>query len=282
MSAICGPVGEISALRMFGSNVVAGLLAVVRAPRPLARRPSWPPFGWLVSGSIAAIVAIGTSMMLVDRHSYDGVRRLPAGLVAVFEVITQLGLSGWFLYPLGISLLLVAAADRAAAPRLVRGVLWTLSVRLGFLFTAIAVPGLFVAVIKRIIGRARPWVSGGDPWSYQVLVWQPEYASLPSGHATTAFSAAIAIGAVWPKARPVIWCYALLIAASRIIVSAHHPSDVVAGAIVGTIGALLVRNWYAARRLGFLVGADGAVHRMPGPSWRRTKAVGTRFQALVR
>jgi membrane-associated phospholipid phosphatase len=194
----------------------------------------------------------------------------------VFEVITKLGLSGWFLYPLGILLLLIAAADRATAPRWVRGVLWAFAVRLGFLFTAIAVPGLFVAVIKRLIGRARPW-SGRDPWSYQLLVWQPEYASLPSGHATTAFAAAIAVGAVWPKARPVMWCYALLIAASRIIVSAHHPSDVVAGAIVGTIGALLVRNWYAARRLGFLVSADGTVHRMPGPRWRRTKQLSCVF-----
>jgi membrane-associated phospholipid phosphatase len=277
MSATCDRPARFFALRIFGSNAVAGLRAVVRAPRPPARRPSWPPLGWLVLGSMAAIVAIGAVMMLVDGPSYDGVRRLPAALVAVFEVITKLGQSGWFLYPLGILLLLIAAVDRATAPRLVRGVLRAFAVRLGFLFTAIAVPGLFVAVIKRLIGRARPW-SGRDPWSYQLLVWQPEYASLPSGHATTAFAAAIAIGTVWPKARPVMWCYALLIAASRIIVSAHHPSDVVAGAIVGTIGALLVRNWYAARRLGFLVSADGTVHRMPGPSWRRTKQLARVFR----
>ena len=44
-----------------------------------------------------------------------------------------------------------------------------------------------------------------------------------------------------------------LIALSRVVVTAHYPSDVVAGAIVGAIGALLVRDWFAARRLGFAV-----------------------------
>ena len=77
--------------------------------------------------------------------------------------------------------------------------------------------------------------------------------AFPSGHATTAFAAAIAFGALWPRLRPLLWTYAIVIALSRVIVTAHHPSDVVAGAIAGAVGALLVRDWMAARRLGFLV-----------------------------
>jgi len=74
-----------------------------------------------------------------------------------------------------------------------------------------------------------------------------------------------------------MWTYALAIAASRVIISAHHPSDVLAGAIVGAFGASLVRQWFAARRLGFRVAADGSVQPMPGPSWRRiVKAVAQR------
>jgi undecaprenyl-diphosphatase len=60
------------------------------------------------------------------------------------------------------------------------------------------------------------------------------------------------------------------------VVTAHHPSDVIAGAIFGAVGAFLVRNWYARRDLAFTVLADGAVLRMPGPSWRRIKAVARR------
>ena len=65
------------------------------------------------------------------------------------------------------------------------------------------------------------------------FVWRPEYASMPSGHATTAASAAIAIGAIWPRARGVMWFYALTIMFSRVVVLAHHPSDVIAGAFYG-------------------------------------------------
>jgi len=47
----------------------------------------------------------------------------------------------------------------------------------------------------------------------------------------------------------------------------------VAGALVGTVGALMVRRYFALRRLGFSVGPDGALHQYPGPSLKRIKAV---------
>ncbi len=74
-----------------------------------------------------------------------------------------------------------------------------------------------------------------------------------------------------------MWVYAVTIAISRVVITAHHPSDVIAGAIFGAIGALLVRNWYASRRLGFAVAADGTVLKLPGPSWQRVKAVARRL-----
>jgi undecaprenyl-diphosphatase len=40
---------------------------------------------------------------------------------------------------------------------------------------------------------------------------------------------------------------------------AHHPSDVVGGAVVGLAGALAVRYWFAARELGFGIQADGTI-----------------------
>ena len=65
----------------------------------------------------------------------------------------------------------------------------------------------------------------------------------------------------------------MAIALSRIFVLGHYPSDVIAGAVVGTVGALLVRYYFALRRLGFSVGPDGTLHQLPGPSLRRMKAV---------
>jgi undecaprenyl-diphosphatase len=130
-----------------------------------------------------------------------------------------------------------------------------------------------------LIGRARPFVDGNDVWSYAPFIWKPEYASFPSGHATTAFAALVAIGALFPQARALMWIYAVAVAMSRVIIVAHHPSDVLAAAIVGALGALLVRNWFAARGLGFTIGYNGAVRPMPGPGWRRiAKAVARRLR----
>jgi hypothetical protein len=48
---------------------------------------------------------------------------------------------------------------------------------------------------------------------------------------------------------------------------------VVAGALVGVIGAMLVRYWFAARRLGFAILHDGTIVPLAGPSSGRLKRV---------
>jgi membrane-associated phospholipid phosphatase len=266
-----------SRLWRFISNIGTAVTLFFRAPPVPGRRPAWPPHGKLALGALAAIVVVGVAAVMLDARSVAGARTLPPVVIWTFRYITDLGLSGWFLIPTAIWLLAVAAADTGALPAFSRRVLTAASIRIGFIFMSIAVPGLFVTVLKRLVGRARPFVAGEDVWTSQFLVWRPDYASFPSGHATTAFAAAIAIGALWPRLRPLMWIYAIVIALSRVIVTAHHPSDVIAGAIVGTVGALLVRNWYASRRLGFAVATDGTVFRLPGPSSSRIKAVAQRL-----
>ena len=66
-----------------------------------------------------------------------------------------------------------------------------------------------------------------------------------------------------------MWIYAVLIAASRVCVAAHYPSDVLAGACVGVSSALLIRRWFVLRRLGFGLNARTGVRPLPGPSRRR-------------
>ena len=75
-----------------------------------------------------------------------------------------------------------------------------------------------------------------------------------------------------------MWIYAVVIAISRVVVTAHHPSDVIAGAIVGrhrrAAGAQLVRR--APARLRGRRRRQRCA-RLPGPSWRRIKAVARRL-----
>ncbi len=266
--------------RQFQSNARATLATLMRPARVAIARPG--PARLAAGAAIAAAVVLAV-MYLFDAWSVAQARRLPALLHEAARSFTDFGKSGWFLWPTGIVLLALAALDTPGMSRFSRGVLAAWAVRLGFVFTAIALPGLFVTIVKRLIGRARPFVMGEDVWAYAPFGWHAAYASFPSGHATTAFSALVAIGAIFPHARALMWIYALLILFSRVVVTAHHPSDVIAGAIVGALGALLVRDWFAARGLGFTVGPGGSVHAMPGPSFRRIiKAVARRLQSALK
>ena len=262
--------GRVLSASASGQNVLRNfqqwIRVAVRAPRA-----SVPP---LPAGAIAAVIALLLAsiacMFLIDTAASVWARTLPQWFEDIFERITDLGLGGWFLYPFGFILLCLAAVTSPRLTRLTQGVLAMLTVRFGFLFLAIGLPGLFVTIVKRLIGRARPYVGSPDnPFVYRPFAWAPEYASMPSGHATTAASAAIAIGALWPKSRPVMWLYALVIMFSRVVVLAHHPSDVIAGALVGAVGALWLRRAFAARRLLF---SATDLKAFPGPSWPRVKA----------
>ena len=252
------------------TNISGGLAMLVRPPHPLHANfvPAWRRFGAVVALAIAAAAA---SMAWLDASAFAWASRLPTGFVDTAYQITDLGLSGWILVPTGALVVLITLLASPALDTMSRAVLAMTVTRIGFVFIAVGLPGLVGTVAKRLIGRVRPSIRG--PFAYEPLSWRPDFASFPSGHTTTAFAALVALGIIFPRARIVLCAYALLIAASRVVVSAHYPSDVIAGAALGTCGALWVRDWFAARRLGFYVGSDGRVHPMPGPSWRRIRRV---------
>jgi undecaprenyl-diphosphatase len=221
-------------------------------------------------------------MIVLDAPVAEAVRGTPSWVLFLFRELTDFGKSGWFLWPSGILLLALALAASGPLPHVSRLVLAAIAVRVAFLFTAIALPSLVVTILKRVIGRARPFVGGHiDPFLYMPPIWRPDYASMPSGHATAAFAAAAAAGLLWPRLRIPMLAYALLIAVSRVVLDAHYLSDVIAGAAAGTVGALVVHDWFAARRLGFVVDADGAISRLPGPSLAQLRTV-TRSVLLLR
>jgi undecaprenyl-diphosphatase len=61
-----------------------------------------------------------------------------------------------------------------------------------------------------------------------------------------------------------MFTYAVVIIVSRLVLLAHHPSDVIGGALVGVLGAMIVRQWFAARRLGFTIRQDGEIVPLGG------------------
>jgi len=221
------------------------------ARRRLARHWLWT----MMLGGIA-IVAL---MALVDAPE---IRLMPPrGTASLWPVriVTDFGKSTYVLIALGLGTCLVflSGAFVQSASRLR---LLDLSRRVAFLFLAVLVPVGVGEILKGIIGRGRPFVGGAaDAFHYSHFAWNEAYASFPSGHAVTAFALAFALSSLAPKWRITIWAYAVLIAITRLVLLAHHPSDVLAGALVGILGAMAVRYWFAARHLIFTIAPDGAI-----------------------
>lgn len=98
--------------------------------------------------------------------------------------------------------------------------------------------------IKELVDRSRPPVT--DP-GVVALGGVPDTPSFPSGHATTAFAAAAAVGMFYPRLRVPLFAVAALVGLSRIYLGVHYTLDVVGGAALGVAIGLGVA--WTTRRL---------------------------------
>jgi membrane-associated phospholipid phosphatase len=181
------------------------------------------------------------------------------------RILTDFGKDAYVLSILALMLLAVAAASPAwRGPSQAR--LLSVGLRLQFLLFAVLAPLLAGEFLKWIAGRGRPFVGGqANAFNFIPFAGTEAHASFPSAHAITAFALAFAVSAVWPRMRGAMIAYALVIAFTRLVLLAHHPSDVVAGALIGVVGAMGVRYWFAARGLGFAIRRDGGISALtPG------------------
>src|ERR1700754_3116902 len=260
-------------LRLFASVGGAGA-QLVRSPshsrRAEAARRSARHVLLLSAGAAALVIAL---MYALDATEIGWMPKRGTTSLWPIRILTDFGKSAyvlWLLFAMLVVVALVASRLRGTSRSLLLG----LGTRLQFVFIAVLVPVLTGELIKWMVGRGRPFVGGeANAFNFAHFAGTEAYASFPSGHATTAAALAFAVAALWPQARIAMIVYVVLIALSRLVLLAHHPSDVVAGALLGVIGAMAVRYWFAARRLGFAIRRDGAIVPLPGPSSGRLKRV---------
>jgi len=238
----------------------------------IAPRPLFGPRTWIALA--LALTAIVLAFLYLDPIVIAWQRRLPEWLKLPFDYLDYFGWSGTILWPVGIVILLLFALLRLEMPRRARATIAVLQLRLVLIFLAIGGPGLAVSIVKRVIGRLRPWAFDSQGHlAFNPAAWTPDAASFPSGHATTAFAAAVVFAALWPRARVPIVVLAVLAALARIVLDAHYASDAIGGAVFGSLGAALVVRAFARRRLTLKITTDGIVLPMPGPSMRRIVAL---------
>jgi membrane-associated phospholipid phosphatase len=83
--------------------------------------------------------------------------------------------------------------------------------------------------VKLVVRRRRPVLEGLPP-----LGGAPSSLSFPSAHATASFAAATAMSRIAPRRRPALFAGATAMALTRPYLGMHYPSDVLAGAALGT------------------------------------------------
>jgi undecaprenyl-diphosphatase len=88
--------------------------------------------------------------------------------------------------------------------------------------------------IKYLVRRRRPQELT------QFYASKHDRYSFPSGHATRVTAIAVIVGHFMPELAPVGYALAFIVAVCRVLVGVHYPSDVLAGMLIGCIGASLV------------------------------------------
>jgi undecaprenyl-diphosphatase len=131
----------------------------------------------------------------------------------------------------GAAVILLWLGDRPGGP-----LRWRLATT-----SALAAAGLGLLLdqtIGHIWFRERPFAA--HPADTVLLTSPTTDPSFPSDHSTAAFAIAFAVLFVSRRAGAVFLTGAVAIALSRILVGAHYPGDVLAGALVGLVSALAV------------------------------------------
>ncbi|MCF5874491.1 phosphatase PAP2 family protein [Aeromonas veronii] len=107
-------------------------------------------------------------------------------------------------------------------------------VRLALLAFAIELP--LYLLLKNSLKRQRPV---GLP----VFITPSDRYSLPSGHTAAAFLMATILVTGFPLWAPLLFGWAALVGASRLLLGVHYLSDLVAGALLGGGCAVLALSW---------------------------------------
>ncbi len=161
-------------------------------------------------------------------------------IIDIAEIVTVFGESQWYF----ILLILVYVPLRL----IWKNKLWSMKVL--FIILSISASGLINVLVKWIAGRHRPInYFSNSLFGFSYFNLSHEATSFPSGHAVTAFCLATAVSILFPRAGIAAFVIAILIGMSRIILASHYLSDVIAGAGIGILSAMIVKYCFDRKKI---------------------------------
>lgn len=215
--------------------------------------------------TIIAFILVGTLDTPVTRD----VARLPEIIRDPFHIITRPGNSDWIFFPS----IIVTLVGWLVGTILSKQNIWRhrahiIAMLSGFVIAGVGFPGILAQLIKRLVGRARPV----NFEQYGSLHFEPFrdwiFHSFPSGDATTMFAFAAVVAFFIPRLKWLLLIAAIAVAVARVMLAMHFPTDVLAGALLGTFGAFAARNFYLHR--GWLFKTDEAGRIVPNIVWPKS------------
>lgn len=107
-------------------------------------------------------------------------------------------------------------------------------IKVGLLAFLLELPGFLL--LKAVIKRDRPFVR--IPNTSSVIVPRDKF-SMPSGHTAAAFLMAGLVSYFYIEYVLLMYLWAVLIGISRVVLGVHYPSDILAGAMLGSTAFLV-------------------------------------------
>ncbi len=243
---------KVSLRRLFKSVLDAQISQVNRKRRVLPR--SWKiTFTFILVGLFILYIMMNLDVLLL--READEIARGSSNVRLFFQLLTKLGSSAWILIGTALFGLLLSMRDWRVTNRISFGSIrknFGLYSDANFIFFTVASSGILVSIIKNTIGRARPkHLEDFGHLYFDFAAFTSDFASFPSGHSTTFGAFCFALALLYPRYKWVLLFLALLGGASRVMVSAHYPSDVLTGLLFGAGFVWLSARYLARRNLMF-------------------------------